>query len=128
MILTPTADRLAEATAYLDAFLDDVGCSVKTRIALETVLEEVFMNIVNHSGATTLELTLSQDGEDVVLRFSDDGFAFNPLLQAAPNVTLSAEERSIGGLGILMIRRMTDSQTYANLDGRNLLTLTKHIS
>ena len=128
MFFTPTASNLASATAWLDAWLDENGCAPKARFALQAVLEEVFMNIVNHSGATRLELTLTREGDDVALRFADDGAPFNPLAQAEPDVTLTAEDRSIGGLGILMIRRMTDRQHYARAQNQNLLTLHRRLT
>jgi len=127
MFLTPTAENLTQASAWLDAWLDETCCTPKARFALQAALEEVYMNIVNHSGATRAELTLAREGDDAVLQFDDDGAAFDPLIQAEPDVTLPAEERSIGGLGILMIRRMTDRQHYARVDGHNRLTLFKRL-
>ena len=127
MKLTPTVDQLPVATAYLDAFLDQVICSPKTNIALRTVLEEVFMNIVNHSGATFVQFTISQIGKELLLQFVDNGHPFDPLIQQAPDITLPAEERKIGGLGILMVKRMTDRQHYERVEGENRLTLAKQL-
>ena len=128
MILTPTADNLPRAIAALNAFLDATDCGPKARFALEAVLEEVFMNIVHHSGATVAELDFEARDGEILLRFADDGIPYNPLLREAPDLTLSAEERSIGGLGVLMVKRMTDRQTYAYSEARNRLTLAKRIS
>ena len=125
MILTPTGESLPLAMDHLNAFLEGAGCTPRVRMALETVVEEVFMNIANHSGATVAEFTLQMDQDCVVLRFSDDGIPYNPLLREAPDITLPASERNIGGLGVLMIMRMTDHQTYAHEGGRNVLTLFK---
>lgn len=128
MILTPTAENLTQAMNYLDAFLDGTNSSPRVRISLETVLEEVFMNIALHSGATVVQVDVAQENGEIVLRFSDDGTPYDPLLRDDPDVTLSAEDRSIGGLGILMIKRMTDRQTYEHADGHNLLTLYKRVA
>ena len=128
MILIPTPDRLPEAVAFLDDFLDRTGCDPKSRLALQTVLEEVYVNIATYSGASEMEWTVQREGENIVLRFIDNGSAFNPLVQAEPDVHLPVEERSIGGLGIMMIRRMTDQQTYSYENGRNILTLTKRVA
>ena len=127
MFLTPTPERLPEAVAFLDDFLDRTGCDPKSRLSLQTVLEEVFVNIATYSGASEVELTVRREGENVVLCFADNGAAFNPLAQAEPNVHLPVEQRSIGGLGILMIRRMTDRQMYSYDNGRNVLTLFKRV-
>jgi len=128
VILTPTVENLTLAMDYLDTFLAEANSSHKVRISLETVLEEVFMNITLHSGATVAQIDVVQENEEIVLRFSDNGTPYNPLLRDDPDVTLSAQERSIGGLGILMIKRMTDRQTYTYADGHNLLTLYKRVS
>lgn len=128
MILTPTPERLPEVVAFLDAFLDQTGCDPKSRLALQTVLEEVYVNIATYSGASEVELTVRREGGDVVLSFADNGAAFNPLLQSEPDVHLPVEERSIGGLGILMIRRMTDRQSYCYENGRNTLTLVRRVA
>ena len=127
LILAPTADNLPLATETLDAFLDGTACGPKARFALEAVLEEVFMNIVLHSGATFAELVFTEQDGEITLRFTDDGIPYNPLLAPAPDLTLSAEDRSIGGLGVHMIKRMTDRQTYAFENGRNRLTLAKRV-
>ena len=126
--LNPTPDRLSHVMAYLDSFLDGIPCGAKARMELEAVLEEAYMNIAAHSGATEADVDLTLAGGEVCLRFSDNGMPFNPLMQPEPDVSLPAAERSIGGLGILMIRRMTDRQAYAFENGRNVLTLMKRIA
>ena len=55
---------------------------------------------------------------------SDDGIPFNPFDQIGPDTTLSVEEREIGGLGVLLVKEMTTSQTYQRLRNRNIVTLT----
>lgn len=112
-------------TAFLDAFLDGFCCDTHTRMALETVVEEVFVNIAHHSGATYADLALSHADSEVTLRFTDDGRPFDPLAMADPDVTLPAAQRNVGGLGILMVRRMTDRQVYARENGCNVLTLVR---
>ena len=57
--------------------------------------------------------------------FIDDGVAYDPLAHADPDTTLSAEERPIGGLGILMVKKMSDSVSYMRSHYRNFLTVVK---
>ena len=125
MRFSPSTEQLPAVTAFLDAFLDGLACDARTRIALETVVEEVFVNIAHHSGATFAELTLTHAHGEVTLRFTDDGHPFDPLAMADPDVTLPAAQRNVGGLGILMVRRMTDRQAYVREEGCNVLTLVK---
>jgi anti-sigma regulatory factor (Ser/Thr protein kinase) len=126
--LAPKAESLSQAMEALDAFLTDNGCGPRVRMALETVLEEVFMNIASYSGASEAAFTVENEGGMAVLRFEDDGAPFDPLAAPEPDTSLPAEQREIGGLGILMTRRMTDRQTYARENGRNVLTLYKRLA
>lgn len=128
MNLAPKAESLSQAMEALTAFLDEAGCGPRVRMALETVVEEVFMNIASYSGATEAAFTLQNVDGEAVLRFEDNGVPFDPLAMPAPDTTLPAAQREIGGLGIMMTRRMTDRQTYARADGRNVLTLYKRLA
>ena len=67
------------------------------------------------------------DGDTAVLTFIDGGVPFDPLTRKAPDVTLSAEEREIGGLGIFLTRKLMDEVRYRREDGRNILTLRKRL-
>ena len=67
-----------------------------------------------------------QLGENAVtVRFADNGRPYDPTQKEDPDVTLSAEERGIGGLGIFMVKQMMDEVAYSYQDGRNILTLEK---
>ncbi len=128
MRLSPVMENLSGATDYLNQTLDRTSCSAKDRLALETVVEEVFVNIVKYSHATAAELTVLVQGDEITLIFEDDGVPFNPLAAADPDITLPAEKRSIGGLGVYMIKKMTDRQSYHYSDGKNRLTLMKRLA
>ena len=127
MRLSPVMDNLQTAMDFLGSTLEQVKCSPKVRTMLETVVEEVFVNIVKYANATVAELTVSVQDETITLGFADDGIPFNPLNAEQPDITLPAEKRGIGGLGILMIQKMTDRQSYAYCDGMNRLTLMKRL-
>lgn len=76
-----------------------------------------------YSGAETASVTVSYDGEALALRFLDDGRPYDPTTAKEPDITLSAEEREIGGLGIFMVRKMATEIDYKNEGGRNCLTV-----
>lgn len=63
----------------------------------------------------------------ISITFSDSGKPYNPLEKPDPDVTLSAEERSIGGLGIFMVKKSMDDMRYEYKDGQNILTITKRL-
>jgi anti-sigma regulatory factor (Ser/Thr protein kinase)/thioesterase domain-containing protein/acyl carrier protein len=91
--------------------------------------EEIFINIARYAydGEGGAEIDVYMDGESAVVSFTDSGKPYNPLEKVEPDVTLSADDRSIGGLGIFMARRLTDAMEYEYKDGRNILRIKKKI-
>ena len=94
---------------------------------LYVAVDEIVANILQYSGAKTLDVACAVDAEKVTISFSDDGIPYDPLEREDPDVTLSAEQRMIGGLGIFMVKKTMDEVTYAYRDGRNILTIMKNV-
>ena len=93
--------------------------------------EEVFVNIANYAyapgtGAVTVRMEISENPSAATIIFSDSGIPFDPVKKADPDVTLSAEEREIGGLGIYMAKKIMDGVLYDYKEGQNRLFLTKY--
>ena len=124
----PVKEGVASASAFLDECL---GNSEQQPIlpVLHVILDEICSNIVKHSGATGFEvdIELLRDPSGVKLTFSDDGTPYDPLAHADPDTTLPAEERPIGGLGIMMVKRMSDSMQYERSHDRNFLSVVKRL-
>ena len=100
---------------------------------IDLAVEEIFVNIAHYSGAAEAEIIcdymVGGDGSGVLsVAFKDGGKPFNPLERADPDLSLSAEERSIGGLGIFLTKKFMDSVEYEFVDGKNCLTITKRIA
>ena len=127
ILLPATLEGMSEANAFLEASLDTEECPPRARMALTTALEEIFMNIVHYSGAASAELSLERDSDTMEMRFTDAGVPFNPLDRAEPDLSLPVEERPIGGLGILMVRRLMDDVAYTRENYRNILTVRKKL-
>ena len=109
-----------EGLAAAQAFLESVCESPKPAI----VMDEIVSNIVRCSGASGFTIRLDPAPEGFTMVFVDDGAAFDPTTEvAAPDITASAEDRGIGGLGIFMVKKMAKSVSYARQDGRNVLTV-----
>ncbi len=119
----PTMEGLSQATADLEAALADVP--MKAQATLMVAADEIFANIVRHSGATgwTLKVERQRFPDAVRLVFVDDGKPFDPLRQRDPDTTLDATARAIGGLGILIVKKTMSPVTYARRNGRNILTM-----
>ena len=99
----------------------------------DVCIDEIFSNIVKFSydrpnEYISVRIVIDERGEKnkVTVTFVDTGPRFNPLEQNAPDITLSAEEREIGGLGIFMVRKMMDDLLYEYKSLANWLTLVKY--
>ena len=123
-----TKDNLPRAMAFIDEHLESVDCPMKEKMQIDVAVEEIFINIANYAydpgkGKVTIRVE-AQEGE-AVITFIDSGVPYDPLAREDPDVTLPAEERQIGGLGIFMVKNTMDDMSYENKDGKNILTLTK---
>ena len=103
-----------------------------TTMQLNLALEEAVVNVMNYAypSGVTGNIDIDARANDVRLKFtiSDSGSPFDPTAKEEVDTTLSAEERSIGGLGIHLIRQIMDSINYEYVDGKNVLTLRKRLN
>ena len=125
-------EKLPELLAFIEQQLEEVGCPLKTQMEIAVAAEEVFVNIASYAyapgtGIATVCIEIDDDPPVATIAFSDSGVPFDPLKKADPDVTLPAEEREIGGLGIFMTRKFMDDVTYTYRDGQNILTLKKNL-
>ena len=128
--------RLANLQQVLD-FVDDqlrsMHCPMKLMMQIDVAVEEIFVNVASYAyapgtGSVTVRTDLQESPRAALITFIDSGIPFNPLAKQDPDVTLSAEERSIGGLGIYMVKKTMDKMDYAYENGQNILTMTKVIA
>ena len=121
--LTPDAESVKTVAEFLDTTLEAWAIPMKVVSKLQIVADEIYSNIVRYSQAKNAKVTAVQNGTVLSLRFEDDGKPYDPTTAAEPDITASAEEREIGGLGIFVVRNMMDSMDYRYKDGHNVLTL-----
>jgi anti-sigma regulatory factor (Ser/Thr protein kinase) len=112
------------------SFLSPFPCSFRALLDLDMIVEEIFINIANYAygpegGTASIRVTTETDPKRVSVTLSDSGIPYNPLLKQDPDVTLPAEKRKIGGLGIYMVKQSMDDFTYEYSEGRNVTTITK---
>ena len=127
-----TLDHLTLVTAFLEERLEQALCPFKAQMQISVAAEEIFVNIASYAyapgtGPVTVRLTLNDDPPAANVTFIDRGVPFDPLKKEDPDVTLSAEEREIGGLGIYMTKKTMDEVRYEYKDGENRLTLIKKL-
>ncbi len=131
-IVPAKEESLPGILEILDTVLEKTSCAAKTRIQLQLAVEEMFVNIVRYAfpdsvGQVTFEVGIEKTPSRLVLRFIDSGIPFNPMEREEPDVTLSPEERQVGGLGIFLAAKNVDHMEYEYKDGCNILTMTKDL-
>lgn len=117
-------DALRRIEASLDEFSHLEHCPDDLAFKLHLVIEELALNAMTYGGAETVEIIINADAEAVTVKISDDGAAFDPLNDAPqPDVSAALEDRSVGGLGIHLVRTLADDLSYRRDGERNHLTL-----
>ena len=130
--ITAINENLEKVLAFVDKELEKVGCPMKTQMKIDVAVEEIFVNIANYAyrpecGPATIRAEVQKDPLRVILSFVDHGVPYAPLAKKDPDITLSSEERAIGGLGIFMVKKSMDDICYEYKDGHNILTITKNL-
>ena len=131
-----TVDAMIEnmntVTAFVDDFLDQIACPMKSRIQINIVIDEIFGNICHYAykdsvGAVTVRVESGNTPKAVFLTFTDNGIPYNPLDTEDPDITLSSEERKIGGLGIYLVKKNMDEMKYEYVNQQNRLWMEKRL-
>ena len=125
-------DNLDGVLLFVDGILEAEDCSMKDMMQLDVAVEEIFVNIASYAygdtpGNAEITVTIKDDPKEVVIRFCDSGIPFDPLAKPDPDITLSAEDRQIGGLGIYMVKKSMDDVSYEYANGQNILTIRKRL-
>ena len=131
-----TVDAMIEnmdtVTAFVDDFLDEIACPMKSKIQINIVIDEIFGNICHYAykdsvGAVTVSVESGNTPKAVFLTFIDNGVPYNPLETEDPDITLSSEERKIGGLGIYLVKKNMDEMKYEYVNQQNRLWMEKRL-
>lgn len=130
LIVDAKVEELETVHAFIHKALAPCNIPKRALMQLDLVVEEIFVNIASYAyspttGKAKIELDMSAEPLEVDLTFIDSGTPYNPLEQADPDLTLSIEEREIGGLGIFLTKKMVDSISYNYIDGQNVLRFKK---
>ena len=125
-------EALPDILGFVEETLESYGCPLKIQMALCVAIEEVFVNIAHYAydggeGHVSLGIAFDAAVSTVTFRMTDKGIPFDPLKKPDPDITLSAEDRDIGGLGIFIAKKTMDCVTYAYENGENILTMIKKI-
>ena len=134
LVIEATKENLPYLTQCIDEKLEAADCPIKIQMQIDVAVEEIFINIAsyayegqNKTGEAEILFDISEESNTFTITFVDSGIPYDPLAKEDPDVTLSAAERQIGGLGIFMVKKSMDDVRYEYKDGKNRLTLTKHL-
>ena len=119
----PEMASVSTVADFVEKRLDSWEVGMRTASRIQVALDEIYSNILRYSGASESLVEISRGEDCIILRFEDNGRPYDPTAAADPDVTLSAEERQIGGLGIFMVKKSTRSMEYAWENDKNRLTL-----
>ena len=132
LTINSTLENIQTVTDFVDGQLEELGCSMKAQMQIDIAIDELFGNIVHYAynpevGPVTVRVEVTEDPLAVSITFIDNGVPYDPLAKTDPDVTLSAEEREIGGLGIFMVKKSMDEISYEYRSGQNILTIKKNM-
>ena len=122
--------RLENMDAVMDFINEKINdCTARIQNHIRIAVDEIFSNIARYAyhpevGGAVVRIAV---GEDIVIEFEDSGMPYDPLEVSDPDVSLSAEERDIGGLGLFIVKNLMDSVQYRRVENRNILTIKKHL-
>jgi len=131
LIVDATIENLNAVNEFIDGFLEENGCTARAQMQIDLAVEEIYVNIANYAYGDSVgkaEVTIENHNSEVMIVFSDSGVPYNPLEKADPDITASADDRQIGGLGIFLTKKNMDAVSYEYKDGKNILTMKKRIN
>ncbi len=130
-LLAATDENMATVNDFIHSFLPE-HCPFKVLNQIDLAVEEIYINIAHYAykpNVGSVEITCDTHNGDseytILIIFKDSGKPFNPLERQDPDITLSAEERNIGGLGIYLTKQFMDEVKYEYKDGFNILSIKK---
>lgn len=132
LTLPATIENIETVIDFVNGQLEEIKCPLKTQMQIDIAIDELFGNIAHYAynpetGPATVRVEVTEDPIAVVITFIDRGVPYDPLKKEDPDITLSAEERAIGGLGIFMVKKTMDEISYEYKDGKNILRIKKNM-
>lgn len=132
LTLDATIENVTAVTSFVDEQLERLGCPPESQAQIDVAIDELFSNIAYYAynpetGPATVRVEVLEEPLSVEITFIDSGVAYNPLAKDDPDLSLSADEREIGGLGIFIVKNSMDDVAYEYKDGKNILRIRKNI-
>ena len=133
LILKANYDNLEKLLDFVRECGENINCDEPTMLDFILATEEILVNIISYAypfsenGMVEIKFTSDIDKNFMTLDLVDEGIPFNSLTVEEPDINLPLEERKIGGMGIFLVKKVTDDMKYKREKGKNILTLVKRI-
>lgn len=132
LTLPATIENIEKVTDFVNEQLEEIECPMKAQMQIDIAIDELFGNIAHYAynpetGPATVRVEVTEEPISVIITFIDHGVPYDPLKNDDPDITLSAEERAIGGLGVFMVKKTMDEISYEYKDGKNILRIRKNM-
>ena len=136
LITEAKCDNLHQVLSFVDSFLESLNCPLNIQMQIDLAVEEAFVNVASYaylgkedmkgeSGSVTVRVDATEGEKGIIVILIDQGIPFNPLAKADPDITLPAQKRRIGGLGIFLVKNTMSEVDYEFSDGCNILTMKR---
>lgn len=124
-------EEVTRVASFIEELGEELHLSLPVLNAIQLAIEEAVVNVINYSYApgqmAVSTLKVSSNGSELLFTLTDSGQPFDPLSKEDPDLTASVQDRPVGGLGILLVKKLMDEVTYKFENGKNILILKKTI-
>ncbi|MBR2825784.1 MAG: SpoIIE family protein phosphatase [Solobacterium sp.] len=132
LTIEATIENIPTVTAFVDEKLEALNCPIKAQSQIDIAIDELFSNIAKFAyhpgvGPATVRVEVEEDPLAVLITFIDNGNPYDPLKNDDPDISLGADEREVGGLGVFLVKKTMDDISYEYKDGQNILKIKKLI-
>ena len=128
LTLRATMDEIGRLQPYIEQVAQEAGIDSKESKRLRLAVEEAVANVINYAQASMITLRSTVADGQLTLTIDDDGTPFDPTEGSDTDLSVTPDKRPPGGMGIILMQRMTDGITYQRTDGHNILTLIKKVT
>ncbi len=130
LTVSASAAMLDTVTEYVNRELKAVNCPPKAMTQIDIAVDEIFSNISRYAyapgtGSAVIRIDFEPETRTASITFTDQGIPYNPLTAQDPDLTLTADQRPVGGLGLYLVKKLMDQVNYEYADGCNRLTIRK---
>ena len=124
-------DEVNNISALIEEIGEQLDLSFAMVSSIQLAIEEAVVNVIHYAYPKDeigeASLTVTREDEDLVFELLDSGHPFDPTAKKDPDITLPVEERPIGGLGILLVKKIMNAVSYERKEGHNILRMVKHL-